>query len=166
VEWISLLNGFDGPAGGKIFYDKGTYSDGWRYIEVPLSDQDAAGVFNIAWGGNGTLIGCNAAALGSGRENTMRIVAALGSGTYAAKICDSLIYGGYRDWYLPSQDDLNIMFQERAIIGGFSTTALRNYWSSSEINSTQALGQDFHDGGQSIISAKTNEYKIRAVRYF
>ena len=34
---IPIING---PAGGYIFYDKGGYSDGWRFLEVaPLSTE-------------------------------------------------------------------------------------------------------------------------------
>ena len=30
--------GDEGPAGGVIFYDKGEYSDGWRYLEAAPAD--------------------------------------------------------------------------------------------------------------------------------
>lgn len=30
--------GKTGPAGGYIFYDKGEYSDGWRYLEAAPAD--------------------------------------------------------------------------------------------------------------------------------
>jgi hypothetical protein len=37
--WIASYNiGDVGPGGGMVFYDKGFYSDGWRYIEVLLDD--------------------------------------------------------------------------------------------------------------------------------
>ncbi|GHU33390.1 hypothetical protein FACS1894172_11810 [Spirochaetia bacterium] len=35
--------GDTGPAGGLIFYDKGDYSDGWRYLEVaPVTTETTA----------------------------------------------------------------------------------------------------------------------------
>lgn len=34
--------GETGPAGGTIFYDKGSYSNGWRYMEVAPSHQGDA----------------------------------------------------------------------------------------------------------------------------
>jgi len=30
-----------GPAGGIIFYNKGYYSDGWRYMEVVPADMSS-----------------------------------------------------------------------------------------------------------------------------
>jgi len=29
----------EGPAGGWVFYDKGSYSDGWRYMEAWIADE-------------------------------------------------------------------------------------------------------------------------------
>jgi hypothetical protein len=33
-----LEGGAPGPAGGYVFYDKGEYSDGWRYLECAPED--------------------------------------------------------------------------------------------------------------------------------
>jgi hypothetical protein len=35
-----LEGGVPGPAGGYVFYDKGEYSDGWRYLECAPEDGD------------------------------------------------------------------------------------------------------------------------------
>ena len=35
---IDYKIGDEGPAGGVIFYDKGEYSDGWRYLEAAPAD--------------------------------------------------------------------------------------------------------------------------------
>jgi len=53
VEDNSTYNIRDiGPAGGYIFYDKGSVSDGWRYMEAAPSDQSP----DAPWGCFGTLI--------------------------------------------------------------------------------------------------------------
>ncbi|MCL2181169.1 MAG: DUF1566 domain-containing protein [Treponema sp.] len=41
--------GDTGPAGGIIFYDKGWYSNGWRYLEASRTDVSANAVWNTAW---------------------------------------------------------------------------------------------------------------------
>ncbi|MDR2632603.1 MAG: hypothetical protein LBC51_03150 [Treponema sp.] len=33
-----LEGGVPGPAGGYVFYDKGTYAEGWRYLECAPED--------------------------------------------------------------------------------------------------------------------------------
>ena len=73
---------------------------------------------------------------------------------------------GYNDWFLPSKDELNVLYQNRTLIGGFSTS--NNYWSSSEYSEyaiNEAWGQNFATGAQSKVS-KSVTYIVRAVRYF
>jgi len=38
--------GDTGPAGGIVFYDKGSYSNGWRYMEVAPNDIGSAPWWN------------------------------------------------------------------------------------------------------------------------
>ncbi len=134
--------GDTGPAGGIVFYDKGSYSDGWRYLEAAPSDQSSG----IQWGGYGTTVGGTSTATGTGAANTAAIVARLGTGSsYAARVCAELVLGGYDDWFLPSRDELNQMYQKQGVIGGFASDS---YWSSSEYGSYGAWGQHFYNGLQ------------------
>ncbi|GAJ20252.1 unnamed protein product, partial [marine sediment metagenome] len=93
-----------GPAGGYIFYDKGYYSDGWRYLEAaPVSTEWT----EKYWGSYGTLIGGTETGIGTGKSNTTIIVTWLNNHSEtgkAAQLCDDLVYGGYSDWFLPSRD--------------------------------------------------------------
>ncbi len=101
-------------------------------------------------------------ALGTGNANTKAIVSVKGAGNYAAKLCYDLFLGGYRGWYLPSKDELNILFLNRDIIGSFAALP---YWSSTESGSNYAWHQCFSTGYQS----NTNMgdiYHVRAVRAF
>ncbi len=84
--------------------------------------------------------------INSGFNNTNALVNCMGSGTfnYAAKICDDLVLGGYNDWVLPSQDELNLLYQNKTAIGGFSAN---NYWNSSTANGVaKASYQNFSSG--------------------
>lgn len=117
----------------------------------------------IEWD-NGSNIATGAAgiAIGTGNANTNSIVSIKGAGSYAAKLCYDLVLGVYSDWYLPSQDELNILFLNRVTIGGFAPTP---YWSSTESISNYAWHECFSNGYQSNTNM-SNIYHVRAVRAF
>lgn len=114
---------------------------------------------------NGSFIstGAKAKELGTGFENTNSIVTSQGEGSYAAKLCSDLVLGGYTDWYLPSTDELNKLYLNRAIIGGFASDY---YYSSSEIDYHNVWGQDFSSGSIYGIGIKSYKGYVRAVRSF
>ena len=43
------------------------------------------------------------------KANADKIITALGGGVYAANVCDSLVYGGFADWYMPNYREINLM---------------------------------------------------------
>jgi hypothetical protein len=112
-----------------------------------------------------TWIGTTGTALGTGWANTEAIVwNPIGVTSAAAYLCGTFGYGGYDDWFLPSKDELNKLYVNRAAIGGFSSM---QYWSSSELGASNAWAQSFYNG------TLTGPYKgdietanARAVRYF
>jgi hypothetical protein len=121
---------------------------------------------NIHWGGFGTFT--NAQSDTDGAGNTSAIVTTLGSGTYAAQLCDDLeIAGGYTsDWFLPAKDQLNTLYTKRGDIGGFNLFSV--YWSSTESTSSPDLGawaQDFFNGAANSYSKSSTSY-VRCVRAF
>jgi hypothetical protein len=152
-----------GPAGGWVFYDKGEYSEGWRYLEAAPSDQSS----DIQWY-NGSVIDIKTGtAVGTGKANTDAIVDAQGGIRYAATLCKNLTINGFSDWFLPSKDELNLMYTnlKKAGLGGFGEGFL---WSSSQnykYNYYSAWMQLFSDGFQSYYSG-TSKYSVRAVRAF
>jgi hypothetical protein len=171
--------GDTGPAGGLIFYDKGSYSGSpsWRYLEAAPTDQmtsEPSYLIEVAlfiqsslrwglWGGPGT-------AIGTGASNTAAIVADNGrSGEYAALICDNLVLGGCSDWFLPSKDELHLMYTNLHLNGrgGFGLqeyTSFR-YLSSSETADHHAWTEYFNDGTQTQWDTYINSY-VRAARAF
>jgi hypothetical protein len=103
--------------------------------------------------------------------NTMLIIANQGSdsNSYAAGLCANYQGGGYGDWYLPSKEELNLMYNNLHVAdkGGFASAF---YWSSSEYSDKLygtdfAWAQDFSFGGQDIPS-KRGALRVRAVRAF
>ncbi len=116
----------------------------------------------------------------AGEMNTAIIIAsqvAIGDdgNTYAARICAELqiTEGGktYSDWYLPSKEELNIMYQNKAtidataIVNGGSGFASNYYWSSTEVE-IYAWAQDFDIGSQNSNFNKFLSIHVRAVRAF
>ena len=77
----------------------------------------------------------------------------------AMSACHGLSYGGYDDWYLPNEEELNAMYQKKSSIGGFSGTY---YWSSTE-GSGYVCYQNFYDGKQ-YWNYESKTYWVRCVR--
>jgi len=134
-----------GPAGGLVFYDKGSYSNGWRYLEAAPSDQST----DISWGNEGSLD--------------------------ARSKCAGLALGGYSDWFLPSKDELNKMYVNLHLgtdensdsytrVGGFAG-GTDYYWSSTK-SSGIAWCLNFHRGEQDSDGGNPYNYRVRAIRAF
>jgi len=151
-----------GPAGGIVFYDKGSYSSGWRYLEAAPSDHSTWVLWN---NGSNVTTGATATGIGSGAANTATIVSVQGAGTYAASVCADLSIGGYEDWFLPSMDELNLMYAQKGIIGGLSSS-ISPYYSSSETASWTAWVQYFSSGNQDAGYYKDYGGLVRAIRAF
>ena len=153
-----------GPAGGYIFYDKGSYSDGWRYLEAAPASTET----DKQWGTFGTWIGGTETGIGTGQSNTTTILTILTWLESAAQFCDVLVYGGYGDWFLPSKDELNLMRENLYLegVGGFADDGYSSYyWSSSEGNAYSAWFQYFGYGSQDYYYKYVN-LRVRAVRAF
>jgi Protein of unknown function (DUF1566) len=117
---------------------------------------------SIEWSVASVSIGATATAIGTGNENTNKIVANQGDRIYASKTCFDLALGGFNDWYLPSKDELHQLFINKAAIGGIAN---ERYWSSTEANSNQAMREDMALGAQAA-NTKSSVYHVRAVRSF
>lgn len=119
--------GDKGPAGGLIFHDKGSYSDGWRYLEA--SPVESSGY--LTWSNSKTtLTGTIDKSIGSGDSNTKTICATNNATVFpAAWYCANLEYNGATDWFLPSNDELVAM---RTNLGSAAFLHPNSYWSSTE----------------------------------
>ena len=162
---LTYTIGDTGPAGGLIFYDKGGFTDGWQYLEAAPTDQDYNGDYTVEWGCLETEItGADGTAVDTGEQNTIDIEAGCTTAGTPADICANLSIGAFDDWFLPSQDELNLMYENLKVsgLGGFADSG---YWSSSEGYAGIAWGQDFYYGFQHYYY-KFYTLRVRAVRAF
>ena len=118
------------------------------------------------WGCSGTYIYGTGTSIGSGYLNTNAIFNNCSTTGTAARLCYWSSLGSYSDWYLPSKDELNLLFMNSVAIGGFmNTSGSSYYWSSSQYDSNNAYWQSFWTGN-SYTGLKSTTYNVRAVRSF
>lgn len=157
-----------------------------------LNDLIATQVDNatdIRWGPGGVLIGPGAQSPNDGYTNTTTIVGCLTNGvspcaggepinTYAAGVCSSYQIDSqgnapcqpgnrcYKDWFLPATNQLKCLYTNEVAIGGFSNSD--GYWSSVEVNATQANTLDFLNAGLTVPLLKiiNLDVNVRCVRSF
>ena len=117
----------------------------------------------IQWyNGNNVTTGATGIELGTGNANTNSIVATQGAGSYAAKLCYDLKSGGYSDWYLPSREELNKLYINKAVFEGLTGN---EYWSSTEI-SVNGAWSIYFGNGSSLPTTKDFQDCVRAFRSF
>lgn len=165
AKWSVI--GATGPGGGLVFYDKGSVSNGWRYLEAAPADQaaDRQWLTQVP----PPVTGATATGIGAGVVNTATIVSVQGAPTggftpYAAYVCSELVLNGHSDWFLPSKDELALMYTNLKLagVGGFANAG---YWSSSEFDVNTAWNQYFVTGGQGNDDKNWNN-NVRAIRAF
>jgi uncharacterized protein len=158
-----------GPAGGFIFYENPNYSaDSWRYLEAAPFDQSAG----ATWGCfRRTIAGARGTAVGSGRQNTVDMLAACTEPGTAAALCANLAVNGVRGWFLPSRDELALMYRnlKAAGVGDFQDRGVADnftYWASSQQTADMAVHIDFADLGRLHGDDKDFPRRVRAIRAF
>jgi hypothetical protein len=167
ASWANDNKHYTGESygGGIVFY---VYDNGYHGLIAATSDQSSG----MQWY-NGTYrwTGTTGDGLGAGSMNTAIIVAAQiadnQTGNFAAKVCaDYSVTVGeitYGDWYLPSNFELNLLYLQNVVVGGFTYDY---YWSSSENGIMWAAGQYFGSGQQEPNGYKNYPCKVRAIRAF
>ena len=92
----------------------------------------------------------------------------------AANLCDNSTRGGYSNWFLPSRDELNLLWLNRFMINAAAQANSGNvfsaggYWSSTEQGPDQAFGQYLNENnnGYQFDYFKWGTYNVRAIREF
>lgn len=146
--------------GGYIFYIDKTGKHGLIVSKTDLVNSSQSA--QISWKkGKNIVTGASDIAVGTGASNTQKIVDALGTtGQYAALLCYKYKTGQYKDWYLPSKKELDLLYQQKAVIG-----VSGQYWSSSETGKAKAWDQEF-GGGFAFKDNKGFTLNVRAISSF
>jgi len=147
----------DNYQGGIVFYIDETGKHGLIAASTDQSTTDTW--WNQSW------VTTGAVSLTDGEENTNLIIQFQGdNGVYAAKLCRDYNAGGHNDWFLPSKDQLNMLFTHKVLVGGLTNSI---YWSSSEYEIDSVWVQDFEDGEQHLDSKSDGaNVHTRAIRAF
>jgi len=115
-------------------------------------------------------IGATARSHSDGLTNTNAIIAQTllpATTAYAAGIARLFAGGGFSDWYLPSQWELNMLYDSATVVnrvlGSTNGFLLNAYWCSTEVSANSSFRRDFYEGG--ILTAnKSFTSAVRAVR--
>lgn len=141
--------------GGIVFFVDATGQHG--LIAAPTDIPEI-----ISWGCNGTEIPGTTVFNGAGLSNTALIIAHCNKGITPAQLCNDLIVEGYTDWFLPSKNELNLMYLQKGTIGKFANTY---YWTSSQYDEFSSWAQHFFNGNQDNNGKYTTAH-ARAIRAF
>ncbi len=168
--WLSreeYAMGDTGPAGGFIFHENRNHAvEGWRYLEAAPFDQSGG----VKWGCfRREVPGARGTAVGTGQQNTLDILAACHEPASAAYLCHHFILNGIGGWFLPSTDELVLMYRNLRAkgLGNFTDMGIPDnftYWASSQNSADMAAHVDMPDLGRVHGDDKDFPRRVRAVR--
>jgi len=162
---IPYAPGGIGTGGGKVFFyskEGFTMTDNnqvCHYLEAAPS-----GSGELAWASSGytsTTISGTGTAIGTGRKNTALILAT-DANAPAAKACKELTAGDKTDWFLPSKDEVDILFENRGYVNNLGNASY--YCSSGAFTKTFQKTNENDDGWRS--DSKDKAHYVRAIRAF
>ena len=162
----------DSYGGGKVFYifqpaDQGYVANETHGLIAATVDQSTGIRWYNSNRGN-EITGATATAIGTGKSNTDKIInVQQGSlNWYAAGVARDYKGGEYNDWYLPSRDELNLLYTQKVMVGGFSNAY---YWTSTETSIGDAHFTIFFNGTNYPCCEGSQKYyynSVRAIRKF
>ncbi len=143
AQWEDYIVGDSGPAGGYIFYDKQSVTNGWRYLEVTLSDESAT-AFDCA----GTQYSFTVSGIGNGLANSEGIDGACVSSAGPVARSIDFTLNTYSDWFLPSGDEMKEIYTNMHLVGQGNFNLSDYYWVSNMQNNHTDTPQamDFNYG--------------------
>lgn len=142
--------------GGYIFYID---ESGEHGLVCTPTDQS----MNVKWGSSAPA-GAAGREIGTGYKNTTDIVTGCPEEGIAAKICHDLEMNGYNDWFLPSVNELFLMYTNLHSKGSGNFED-QYYWSSTQ-DKYGAWVVSFQYGSKSNQDRDKDEVRTRAIRVF
>lgn len=143
--------------GGIIVYIDST---GIHGLIVATSDQSSG----IKWSPTPYTYIYSGVGIGGGIYGTNNMISAYGTTTlYSATICRNYRGGNYTDWYLPNGEELDAVYAQRNVIGGFSVAS---YWISDNYDVSLGQAKSFDSQGGYTTYNKGTSLNVRAVRKF
>lgn len=143
--------------GGWIFHLDQNTKEVLVVTEIDLSS-------SAGWGCPGqNIANANYPLLGTGQSNTEAIVQECVDLSNAATICYSDNTEGFTDWYLPSAEELSLIFNRLYLNGYGNFVSTDFFWSSSGFSTTEAVSLDFSVGDVDVDN-KSEQLQVRAIR--
>jgi len=164
---VSYNIGDIGPGGGWVFITPSTSGNTTgQYFEIaPIGAVIGGGKKFADTAYTSTAItGADGTAIGTGRQNTLDIIAQ-GSIDSAANYCATLFYGGKNDWFLPSTNELLEVYNNRMVIG-LDNLPNGNTWTSTEVSATDGRYVQMSTGDITQSIGKGFNNFFRPVRMF
>jgi uncharacterized repeat protein (TIGR02543 family) len=177
AKWRPYELGETGPGGGKIFYrDEAGFimtdnNQVCHYLEAAPADMDT----KLTWREQGVNYLRTETNLGAGRNNTYLIMTT--PDFYpepilnivispAAQACYEYKKGGKNDWFLPSKDELEVLYLNKAYVNNFLSNY---YWSSTGVETDGdilAYSQSLLTGSYGFFYTVHDSLCVRAIRAF
>ncbi len=156
--------------GGIVFY---VWDNGRHGLIAATSNLSFGGTTVFTWGPTANYVMAIRNGINAGISNTERIIMKQGAGigNYAAMVAAHYSFNGngwgdYGDWYLPSKYELQLLFKQKNVVGGFANTTY--VWSSTEADDKTAYTLNFFSSTGTVqAEAKNlNPRSVRAIRSF
>jgi hypothetical protein len=168
-----------GPGGGIIYYYQAagfncgpTRASTCKFLEAAPSGWNTGADPAISWATNindnqTTAVPAGGAALngiGNGYKNSEEIVAQTGNVAASSAAVAARAYRGndLTDWYLPTSDEVQELYNQRTTVGGLGTDF---YWSSRQTGTNLASAKRFSDGAGGS-GNKSSAFLVRPIRAF